>query len=97
MEIYRCTKLVASDTTNLETAVSHFFSLRDVQFYREMHQFNLCLKSGFVICYNYKSKDMLDRNRVDIRNLSGKKVNCEVIVTPDGSFLEGEALVKKLK
>ena len=40
---------------------------------------------------------MLDRNRVDIRNLSGKKVNCEVIVTPDGSFLEGEALVKKLK
>ena len=28
---------------------------------------------------------------------SGKKVNCKVIVTPDGSFLEGESLVKKLK
>ena len=32
-----------------------------------------------------------------IRNSSGKKVICKVIVTPDGSFLEGEALVKKLK
>ena len=97
MEIYRCTKLVASDTTNLETAVSHFFSLRNVQFYREMHQFNSCLKYGFIICKNYRSEDILDDNGVVIRNLSGKKVTRKVIVTPGRSFIEGESLVKKLK
>ena len=40
---------------------------------------------------------MLDKNGVVIRNSSGKKVIHKVIVTPGGSFLEGEALVKKLK
>ena len=58
---------------------------------------NLCLKYGFGICNNYRSKDMLDKNRVVIRNFIGKKVICKVIVTPYGSFLEGESLVNKLK
>ena len=40
---------------------------------------------------------MLDRNGVVIRNSSGKKVIRKVIVTPGGLFLEGEALVNKLK
>ena len=40
---------------------------------------------------------MLDNNGVVICNLSGKKVICKVVVTSGGSFLEGEALVKKLK
>ena len=40
---------------------------------------------------------MLDDNGVVIRNSSGKKVTSKVIVTPGGSFLEVEALVKKLK
>ena len=40
---------------------------------------------------------MLDDNGVVIRNSSGKKVIRKVIVTPGGSFLEGEASVKKLK
>ena len=45
----------------------------------------------------YKSEDMLDNNGVVIRNSSGKKVIRKVVVTLGGSFLEGEALVKKLK
>ena len=40
---------------------------------------------------------MLDMNGLVIRNLSGKKVIRKVIVTPGGSFIEGENLVKKLK
>ena len=40
---------------------------------------------------------MLDNNGVVIRNSSGEKVIRKVIVTSSGSFLEGEALVKKLK
>ena len=40
---------------------------------------------------------MIDDNGVVIRNSSWKKVICKVIVTPGRSFLEGEALVKKLK
>ena len=40
---------------------------------------------------------MIDENGVIIRNSSGKKVIRKVIVTPGGSFIEGEALVKKLK
>ena len=40
---------------------------------------------------------MLDENGLVICNLSGKKVTHKVIVTPGGFFLEGEALVKKLK
>ena len=97
MDISLFTKLVASDTINSVTYVARFFSPEAVQVDCEMHQFNLCLKYGFGICDNYRSKYMLDNNRVVIRNLSGKKVICKVIVTPGGSFLEGEALVKKLK
>ena len=62
-----------------------------------MHQLNSCLKYGFGICDNYWSKDMLDKNGVVIRNLSDKEVTRKVIVTPGGSYIEGEALVKKLK
>ena len=40
---------------------------------------------------------MLEKNGVLICNLSGKKVICKVIVTPGGSFPEGEASTKKLK
>ena len=40
---------------------------------------------------------MLDDNGLVIRNSSGTKVNRKVIVTLGGSFIEGEALVKKLK
>ena len=40
---------------------------------------------------------MLDDNGVVVRNSGGKKVIRKVIVTPGGSFLEGESLVKKLK
>ena len=40
---------------------------------------------------------MLDKNGVAIRNSSGSKVTHKVIVTPGRSFLEGKALVKKLK
>ena len=40
---------------------------------------------------------MLDKNEVVIRNSSGNKVIRKVIVTPGGLFLEGEALVNKLK
>ena len=40
---------------------------------------------------------MLDKNGVVICNSSGKKFICKIIVTPGGSFLDGEALVKKLK
>ena len=49
MEISCFTKLVASDTTNLATAVVRFFSLRAVQVNCEMHQLHSCLKYGFVI------------------------------------------------
>ena len=40
---------------------------------------------------------MLDENGVVIRNSSGKKFIRKVIVTPGGYFIEGEALVKKVK
>ena len=40
---------------------------------------------------------MLDDNGVVTRNSNGEKFISKVIVTPGGSFLEGEALVKKLK
>ena len=86
--IYQFTKLVASDTTNSATDTARFFSPRAVQVDCEMHQLNLCLKYGFGICDNYRSKYMLDDNRVVIRNLSGKKVIRKVIVTEGGSFIE---------
>ena len=89
MEISQFTKSVASDTTNSGTAVSRFFCPRVFQVDCEMYQFNLCLKYGFKICENYKSKDMLYKNWVAVRNSSGKKVIRKVIVTPVGSFLEG--------
>ena len=95
--IYLFTKSVASDTTNSATAVACFFSPRSVQVDCEMNQLNSCLKYGFGICDNYRSEDMLDNNGVVIHNSSGKKVIRKVIVTPGGSFIEGEALVKKLK
>ena len=95
--IYPFTKFVASDTINLETDVACFFYPRDVQVDYELHQLNSCLKYGFGICDNYRSKDMLDKNVMIIRNSIGKKVNCKVIVTPGGLFLEGEALVNNLK
>ena len=97
MDISIFTKSVASDTTNLATAVARFFSPRVVQVDCEMHQLNSFLKYGFGICENYRSEDMIDENGVIIRNSSGKKFIRKVIVTPGGSFLEGEALVKKLK
>ena len=80
--------MVASDTTNSETDLALFFYPRDVQVDCEMHQLNLCLKYGFGICDNYRSKDMLDKNGVVIHNVSGKKVIHKVIVTPGRSFLE---------
>ena len=55
------------------------------------------MKYGFGICENYRREEILDKNGVVIRNYSGKKVIRKVVVTPDGLFLEGEALVKKLK
>ena len=91
------TKSVASDTTNSEKAVVRFFFPRAFQVDCEMHQLNLCLNNGFRIFDNYRSKDMLDKNGVVIRNLSGNKVIRKVIVTLGGLFLEGEALIKKLK
>ena len=97
LEISQFSKSVASDTTNLATSVAHFFSPRAVQINCEMHQLNLCLKYGFGICDNYRRKEILDENGVVIRNYSGKKVIRKVIVTPGGSFLEREALAKKLK
>ena len=60
LDISLFTKLVASDTTNSETAVARFFSPRAVQVDCEMHQLNLCLKYGFGVCENYKSESMLD-------------------------------------
>ena len=93
MDISLFTKSVASDTTNSATAVARFFSRSAVQVDCEMHQLNSFLKYGFGICENYKSEDMLDDNGVVIRNSSGKKVIRKVIVTPGGSFIEGEALV----
>ena len=89
LEIYRFTKSVASDTTNLATAVTRFLSPRSIQVECEMHQLNFCLKYGFGISKNYSSKDMLDKNEVVIRNLIGKKVIRKFIVTPGRSFLEG--------
>ena len=77
--------------------MARFLSPRAVQVDCEMHQLNLCLKYGFVIYDNYRSEDMLDKNGVVIRNSSGKKVIRKVIVTPGGSFLEGESLVSKFK
>ena len=71
LDISLFTKLVASDTTNLATAVEHFFSHRIVLVDCEIHQLNLCLKYGFGICDNYRSKDMLDKNGVVICNSSG--------------------------
>ena len=97
LDIFQFTKLVASDTTNSATVFAHFFSHRAIQLDCEMHQLNSCMKYGFGICNNYRSEDMLDKNGVVIRNLSGKKVICKVIVTPGGSFLEGKSLVKELK
>ena len=94
--IYQFTKSVDSDTNNLATAVVRF-NPRAVQFDCEIQQLNSCLKYGLGICENYRSKDMLDENGVVIRNSSGKKVTRKVIVTPGGSFIEGEALVKRLK
>ena len=49
------------------------------------------------ICDSYRRNDMLDKNGAIIRNSSGNKVTCKVIVTPGGPFLLEEALVKKLK
>ena len=89
LDIYLFIKLVASDTTNLATAVARFLSPRGVQVDRGMHQFNSCLKYCFEICDNYRSEEMLDDNGVLIRNLSGKKVPLKVIITPGRSFLEG--------
>ena len=40
---------------------------------------------------------MLDDNGVVIHKFSGKKVTRKVILTPGGLFIEGEALVNKLK
>ena len=40
---------------------------------------------------------MIDNNGVVIHNSSGKKVTRKVIVIPGVFFLEGEALIKKLK
>ena len=97
LDISWFTKSVASDTTNLETAVERLLSTRAFQVEREMHQLNLCLKYGFGICEIYRSKDMLDENGVVIRNSIGKKVIRKFIVTTSGLFLEGEDLVKKLK
>ena len=97
MDISVFTKLVASDTTNSATAVTRFLYPMAVQVDCEIHQLNSCLKYCFVICENYRSEEMLDNNGVVIRNSSGEKVIRKVIVTSSGSFLEGEALVKKLK
>ena len=97
MDISQFTKPVASDATNSETYMARFFSPRAVQVDYEMHQLNSCLNYGFRICDNFRSKDMLDENGVFIRNSSGKKVIRNVILTPGGSFIKGEALVKKLK
>ena len=91
------TKSVASDTTNLATAVARFFSPRVVQVDCEMHQLNSFLKYGFGICENYRGEDMIDENGVIIRNLSGNNIIRKDVVTPGRSFLEVEALVKKLK
>ena len=90
MDISVFTDLVVSGTTNLATAVVRFFSPRAIQVDCEMHQLNSYLRHGFVICENYKSKDMLDENGVVIRNSSGKKVIRKFIVTPGRSFLEVE-------
>ena len=81
MGISLFTKSVASDTTNLATAVARFFSPSTVQVNCEMHQLNLCLKYGFGIFENYRSKDMLDKIGLAIRNSSGKKVIHKGIVT----------------
>ena len=89
LEIYRFTNLVASDIPNSETYVARFLFPMVVQFDREMHQFNLCLKYIFGICDNYRIKYTLDKNGMFICNSSGKKVICKVIVTLGGSFLEG--------
>ena len=62
-----------------------------------MYQLNSCLKYGLGICDSYRSKDMLDKNGVVIRNSSMNKVIRKDIVTPGGLFLGGESLVKKLK
>ena len=95
--ISQFTKSVARNTTNSATSVARFFSSRAVQVDCKMNQLNLCLKYCFGICDIYRSKDMIDMNVVVIRNSSGKKVICIVIVTPGGYFLEGESLVNKLK
>ena len=84
LEIYRFSKSVASDTTNLATAIARFLFPRDVQVHCEMHQLHSCLKYGFRICKNYRSEKILDKNGVVIRNSSGKKVICKVVVTPGG-------------
>ena len=78
---------MASDTTNLETSVARFSSPRSVQDDFEMHQLNSCLKYGFVIGNNYRSKDMLGENGVVICNSGEKKIIRKVIVTPGRSFL----------
>ena len=50
LEISLFTKSMASDTTNLTTAVVHFFSPRGVQVDCEIHWLNSCLKYSFGIC-----------------------------------------------
>ena len=62
LDIYRFTNLVASDTTNSATDMTRFFPPRAVQVDCEIHQLNSCLKYGFVICKNFRSKDILDEN-----------------------------------
>ena len=70
---------------------------RAVQVDCEIHQLNSCLKYGFVICKNFRSKDILDENGVATRNWNEKKVIRKVIATPGGLFLELESFVNKLK
>ena len=40
---------------------------------------------------------MLDKNVVVVCKLSGNNITRKVILIPDGSFLEDEALLKKFK
>jgi hypothetical protein len=91
------TRAIISDTTNSAKAVSRYFSDEAEQVNCDMHQLNSCLKYGFGMLENVKQVSVLDDNGLPIIGENGKPVKVTKVVTPGGSFPEGQVVLDKVR
>ena len=88
---------VVSDTTNCALNVGQEFSKDSDQVYCEMHELNSCLKYGYGLLENKRTKFARNEDGTFAVDKEGQRYKVTSITTPGGEFRDGNRIFQSLQ